>query len=131
MLRFGPARASSRTTCALRGREQGRSLAYDALAVQFTKVAASPKRHLHHPGTTGAPKRAPRLREYAMKEEYDFSKGERGKFYRPDAELDVPVYLDSDVRDYIEAKAKSKGVEVKEIVNDLLRKEIALIEGVK
>jgi len=35
------------------------------------------------------------------------------------------------VRDYLEAKAKSKGVEVNEIVNDLLRKDIALIEGVK
>jgi len=38
------------------------------------------------PGRT----RATRLREYAMKEEYDFSKVERGKFYRPDAELNVP-----------------------------------------
>jgi len=66
-----------------------------------------------------------------MKEEYDFSKGERGKFYRPDAKLDLPVYLDSDVRDYLEDKAKSKGVEINEIVNDLLRKDIALIEGVK
>ena len=66
-----------------------------------------------------------------MKEEYDFSKGERGKFYRPDAGLDLPVYLDSDVRDYLEAKAKSKGVEVNGIVNDLLRKDISLIEGVK
>ena len=66
-----------------------------------------------------------------MKEEYDFSKGERGKFYRPDAKLDLPVYLDSDVRDYLEDKAKIKGVEINEIVNDLLRKDIALIEGVK
>ena len=66
-----------------------------------------------------------------MKEEYDFSKAERGKFYRPDAELDLPVYLDSDVRDYLEAKARSKGVEVNELVNDLLRKDIALIKGVK
>ena len=66
-----------------------------------------------------------------MKEEYDFSKAERGKFYRPAAELDVPVYLDSDVRDYLEAKAKSKGVKVNEIVNDMVRKDIALIECVK
>jgi hypothetical protein len=29
-----------------------------------------------------------------MKSEYDFSKGERGKFYRPDVELNIPVYLD-------------------------------------
>jgi len=29
-----------------------------------------------------------------MRKEYDFSKGERGKFYRPDVELNIPVYLD-------------------------------------
>lgn len=64
-----------------------------------------------------------------MKEEYDFSKGARGKFYRPDTQLNLPMYLDADVLDYLSAKAKAKGVEVSEIVNDLLRKDIALIEG--
>ena len=29
-----------------------------------------------------------------MKKEYDFSKGERGKFFRPDAELRIQVYLE-------------------------------------
>jgi len=66
-----------------------------------------------------------------MKEEYDFSKGERGKFYRPNAELNLPVYLDPDVLDYLSAKAKARGVAVNEMVNDLLRKDIALIEGMK
>jgi hypothetical protein len=66
-----------------------------------------------------------------MKKEYDFSNAERGKFYRPNARLNLPVYLDADVRDYLSGKAKSKGVEVNEIVNDLLRKDIALIEGMK
>ena len=32
-----------------------------------------------------------------MKEEYDFSKGERGKFYRPNARLHIPVYLEEAV----------------------------------
>ena len=27
-----------------------------------------------------------------MKEEYDFSGGEPGKFYRADADLDIPIY---------------------------------------
>jgi hypothetical protein len=66
-----------------------------------------------------------------MKEEYDFSKGERGKFYRPGAKLNLPVYLDPDVLDYFTAKASGKGVEVNEMVNDLLQKDIALIEGIK
>ena len=35
-----------------------------------------------------------------MKKEYDFSKGERGKFYRSGAKLNLPVYLEPDLRDY-------------------------------
>jgi hypothetical protein len=33
-----------------------------------------------------------------MKDEYDFSKGERGKFYRPDTVFNPPVHLDAEVR---------------------------------
>ena len=66
-----------------------------------------------------------------MKEEYDFSNAERGKFHRPAARLNLPIYLDEDILTYLAIKAKSKNVEVNEIVNDLLRKDIELIEGVK
>ncbi|SDG55033.1 hypothetical protein SAMN05216603_102259 [Pseudomonas benzenivorans] len=66
-----------------------------------------------------------------MREEYDFSRAERGKFHRPDAELHLPVYLDSDVLNYFEERARSKGVALTTLINDLLRKDIALIEGVK
>ena len=64
-----------------------------------------------------------------MREEYDFSKGERGKFYNPNATMNLPVYLDNDVLNYFSAKAK--GVELNTLLNDLLKKDIALIEGVK
>lgn len=66
-----------------------------------------------------------------MREEYDFSKGERGKFYNPNAKMNLPVYLDNDVLDYFSTRAKAKGVELNTMVNDLLKKDIALIEGVK
>lgn len=66
-----------------------------------------------------------------MREEYDFSKGERGKFYNPDATMNLPVYLDADVLEYFSAKAKAKGVELNWMVNELLKKDIALIEEVK
>jgi hypothetical protein len=66
-----------------------------------------------------------------MNKEYDFSKGERGKFYRSNITLNPPVYLDADVLDYLSAKAKLKGVAVNDMVNDLLRKDIDLIEGMK
>ena len=66
-----------------------------------------------------------------MREEYDFSKGERGKFYKPNTTINLPVYLDNEVLNYLSAKAKAKGIELNTMVNDLLKKDIALIEGVK
>ena len=47
-----------------------------------------------------------------MKKEYDFSKGERGKFYRPDAELFLPVYLEQDTAEILRKFSKSRGVEI-------------------
>ena len=65
-----------------------------------------------------------------MRDEYDFSKGERGKFYNPNAQFNLPLYLEADVLNYFTAKAKAKGVELNTLINDLLKKDIELIEGV-
>jgi hypothetical protein len=43
-----------------------------------------------------------------MRPEYDFSKGERGKFFRPGAELNVPIYLDPQVAKVVQAQARKK-----------------------
>ncbi len=64
-----------------------------------------------------------------MKQRYDFSKGERGKFYKPNAVFRLPVYLDAKVESYLAAKADAKGVELSELVNELLKKDIELIEA--
>ena len=66
-----------------------------------------------------------------MKSEYDFSKGERGKFFRKNALLNLLVYLDEEVQAYLQERARSKGVEVTELVNEMLRQDIKLIEAVK
>jgi hypothetical protein len=66
-----------------------------------------------------------------MKDQYDFSKGTRGKFYRKDAVIDLPVYLDPEVRGYLAERAKAKGVEINRLVNELLKRDIALIETAK
>jgi hypothetical protein len=66
-----------------------------------------------------------------MKREYDFSQGERGKFYRPDAKFNIPVYLDKDVLTFLSKKAKTKGVEVSQLINDILRKDIDLFEALE
>ena len=66
-----------------------------------------------------------------MKEEYDFSKGERGKFYKPDLELRIPVYLQNDISDFLQKLASEKGTDVETIVNDWLRRNISLVETTK
>jgi hypothetical protein len=63
--------------------------------------------------------------------EIDFSGGRRGKFYRPGARLSLPVYLDADVQAYLGKIAAKKGVALSELANDLLKKEIAILEAVK
>ncbi len=64
-----------------------------------------------------------------MKDEYDFSGAQRGRFYRPGAELVPPVHLDPDVLGYCLDRARAGGASLSELVNDLLRKDIARIEG--
>ncbi|MEA2601025.1 MAG: hypothetical protein QOF89_2017 [Acidobacteriota bacterium] len=66
-----------------------------------------------------------------MKREYDFSQGERGKFYQPDAKLNIPIYLDKEILAYLSEKARSKGVEVGQLINEILRRDIDLFEAVK
>ena len=45
--------------------------------------------------------------------------------------MNLPVYLDADVLDYFSAKAKAKGVGLTQMLNELLKKDISLIEQVK
>lgn len=63
-----------------------------------------------------------------MRDEYDFSNAERGKFYRKGAELHLPVYLDTQVQTTLAALANAKGMELSVLVNDLLKKDIELIQ---
>ncbi|MGP0093467.1 MAG: hypothetical protein ACLPKB_26535 [Xanthobacteraceae bacterium] len=63
--------------------------------------------------------------------EIDFSGGVRGKFHRPNARLNLPVYLDADVQAYLSALAAKKGVALSDLANDLLKKDIAILEAEK
>jgi hypothetical protein len=65
-----------------------------------------------------------------MKQQYDFSKGVRGRFYNPQAVFKLPVYLDEQVQGYLTARAEAKGIDLSELVNDLLKRDIALIQAV-
>lgn len=66
-----------------------------------------------------------------MPAEIDFSGGVRGKFYRPDATISLPVYLEADVQAYLVALATRKGVPLSDLTNELLKKEIAILEVAK
>jgi hypothetical protein len=59
-----------------------------------------------------------------MREEYDFSKGARGKFFRPDMKLNIPIYLDDEVSAFVEKIALKKGVDRSSVVNDLLKSDM-------
>ncbi len=57
-----------------------------------------------------------------MKAEYDFSKGVRGKFYYPNVELNLPIYLEPEIAEFVQKLATEKDVDRSRIVNMLLKK---------
>ena len=63
-----------------------------------------------------------------MKDEYDFSDAEQGKFYRPLEELDIPVYLDREVMSFFVARMKHQNTQssLSAVVNSLLKKDIEI-----
>ena len=66
-----------------------------------------------------------------MKTEYDFSKGERGKFYNPKATFNLPIYLEKDVDDFIRKLANETGKDAETLVNELLRGNMQLIQSIQ
>jgi hypothetical protein len=56
-----------------------------------------------------------------MNKEHDFSKGERGKFYKPNVKLNIPVYPDSVAYSFVEKIAEKKQEDVSTIVNKLIK----------
>ena len=67
----------------------------------------------------------------SLKPEYDFGIGERGKFFQPNAELRLPIYLNADVQAYLAERVAQKGIPLGEMVNTLLKQEIQIIESLK
>jgi hypothetical protein len=63
-----------------------------------------------------------------MRREYEFSKAVRGKFYRKGAELRLPIYLDPKLQSKLERIARKKGMDVGEIVDRWLRKDVEFLE---
>ncbi|MEQ1636002.1 MAG: hypothetical protein ABL903_04870 [Methylococcales bacterium] len=65
-----------------------------------------------------------------MKNKYDFSNAEQGKLYVPDEDIQLPIYLDKDVIQYLNEKCLTKQESLQSLVNDLLRKNIEIAKRV-
>jgi len=65
-----------------------------------------------------------------MKKEYDFSKAEQGKFFRPVEELEIPVYLDKEVKDFFTNRASVRKTRLNRVVNTILRKEMEMLKKI-
>jgi hypothetical protein len=66
-----------------------------------------------------------------MKKQYDFSKGERGKFYDPAAQFNLPIYLEPEMAKFISEIADKQHTDMNNIVNSLLQKNKELIDSMK
>jgi hypothetical protein len=69
-------------------------------------------------------------RTTGMKKEYDFSKAEQGKFYRPIEKLEIPVYLGKEIEGFFSKKALGKEDDLDKVVNAILRKEMELLKTI-
>ncbi len=63
-----------------------------------------------------------------MKEEYDFTDAEQGKFYRPIEELEIPIYLDKEVRSFLmkNIQKQKSDFSLNSMVNALIKQDIEI-----
>ncbi|KOR29226.1 hypothetical protein TI05_02735 [Achromatium sp. WMS3] len=63
-----------------------------------------------------------------MPDEIDFSQGIQGKFYQPRMKLMMPIYLDDELQTRLMRFAETKGTDISDLVNNILKKDLELIE---
>jgi hypothetical protein len=66
-----------------------------------------------------------------MKKNYDFSKAQQSKLFRPAKTLQIPIYLDDDVRRKLVGKDQRANASLSKIVNAILRSQIGVVEMLK
>ncbi|MBI5192805.1 MAG: BrnA antitoxin family protein [Nitrospirae bacterium] len=62
-------------------------------------------------------------KEFELKEEYDFSKGIRGRFYRP-KKISASMRLDNDILLYLKKIAGERKIGYQTLINTVLREFI-------
>ncbi|HLJ47905.1 MAG TPA: hypothetical protein VKU01_17940 [Bryobacteraceae bacterium] len=70
--------------------------------------------------------------ENEMPHQIDFSKGTRGLHHiPPGARVLMPVSIERSVWEYFSGKAKERGLEVSELVTEVLKRDIEITETLK
>ncbi|MEC9359949.1 MAG: CopG family antitoxin [Pseudomonadota bacterium] len=62
-------------------------------------------------------------------EAVDWSTAERGKFYRPGSAQQIPIYLDTDLMEFLSQRAERRQIDTETLVNELLRNDVELIKA--
>lgn len=63
-----------------------------------------------------------------LDKEVNFEGGVRGKFYRAGMVVHVPVYLEESVLNPLTEIAQRKGMQVSDLISDVLKRELAIAE---
>lgn len=63
--------------------------------------------------------------------EIDFSKGVRGKFYRPGMKLRIPIYLEETLLGSLAEIAERRGINLDDLVSDLLRRDLGIVDALR
>lgn len=59
-----------------------------------------------------------------MKKEYDFSNGERGKFYRDDVSIKLPIVLEPENLNFIERLAEKRDTDISTVINEIIKNSV-------
>jgi predicted DNA binding CopG/RHH family protein len=64
--------------------------------------------------------------DYEMKDEYDFSGGIRGRFYKP-KKIPTTMRLDNDIILFLKKEASEKKIAYQTLINNLLREHMQIV----
>ncbi|MFA5928003.1 MAG: hypothetical protein WC838_01710 [Candidatus Margulisiibacteriota bacterium] len=65
-----------------------------------------------------------------MKKEYDFAKAEQGKYYRPQDQLVLPIYLEKNINSFYNKLAGARNRDLSKLINNVLKKEMEVIKAI-
>jgi hypothetical protein len=64
-----------------------------------------------------------------MQRQYDFSEGVKGKFNLSEADIEIPVYLEEENRQYFLDLSRKKNTDLSRLINDTLDQDRERIDA--